>query len=167
MPNTILHFGINSDIAFFFRKYSDLPALILINVFINFESFLVILFNLKYPIHGYLHTFLIGSLVAIIGAVLLYSLRSHLKKIMSFLRLPYEPAFKKILISSLVGAWVHILLDAPLYADIKPLFPLKANPLYGLISEFKMNLICLALFIPAFILYIDFRRRYRPTTPKQ
>lgn len=161
MPNTILHFGINSDIAFLFRKYLDFPALILINVFINFESYLVILFNLNYPIHGYVHTFLIGSLVAIAGSLLLYSSRSSLKKFMSFLRLPYETSFKKILISSLAGAWVHILMDAPLYSDIKPFFPFKTNPLYGFISEFQMNLICLALFVPAFILYFNFRRRYR------
>ncbi|MCK5333900.1 MAG: hypothetical protein KAJ24_05270, partial [Candidatus Aenigmarchaeota archaeon] len=28
----------------------------------------------------------------------------------------------------------HILLDAPLYADIRPFYPFQSNPLYGLFS---------------------------------
>lgn len=158
MPNTILHFGINSNFAFLWRKYFDLPALILINVFINFEAYVTIIFGLTYPQHGYAHTFLIGSLVAVFAAVLLYALRGVLKKIMKFLRLGYETNFRKILISCLFGAWLHIFMDAFVYADIKPFFPLEANPLYGYVSEFTMDLICVLFFIPAIILY---RKRVR------
>lgn len=153
MPNTILHFGPNSYIAFLWRKYIDYPAFIIINVFINFESYLVILFRFKYPIHGYLHTFLISSLVGALVAALLYSLRSILRKGMRFLRLGYETDFRKILISSLFGAWLHILLDAPVYAEMQPFFPIKGNPWYLGINEALSNIFCAVFFIPAFILY--------------
>jgi hypothetical protein len=160
MPNTLLHFGPNSYVALLLYKFLDFPVFILINIFINFESYLVILFHLNYPQHGYIHTFLISPFVAILVAILLYSLKNKLKKLMNFLRLPYETSFRKMLISSIFGAWLHIFLDAFVYSDIRPFFPLKANPLYGVISLFVMNLICIILFIPAFVLYIRNRRRF-------
>lgn len=153
MPNTILHFGPHSYIAFLWRKYLDFPAFILINVFINFESYITVLFRLDYPLHGYFHTFLFSSLVAILGAGLLYLTKDALKKLMRFLRIPYDTSFRKMLVSSVSGAWFHVFLDAFVYSDIRPFFPFRSNPLYGLISEFRMNLICIILFIPALILY--------------
>lgn len=153
MPNTILHFGINSDFAFLWRKHFDLPVLILINIFINFESYVTIILRSAYPQHGYLHTFLFGTILAIFTAILLYSLKNMLTKLMNFLRFEYETSFKKMLISSIFGAWLHILLDAPVYAEMRPFFPFKANPLYGLVSIFAMNLICIIFFIPAIIMF--------------
>jgi membrane-bound metal-dependent hydrolase YbcI (DUF457 family) len=87
------------------------------------------------------------------GAFFLYLLRGYLKKIMGFLRIPYAASVKKMVVSSLIGAWVHILLDAPVYSDMKPFFPFKANPLYTGMNELVANLICALFFIPAFILY--------------
>lgn len=157
MPNTILHFGINSDFAFLWRKYFDLPAVILINVFINFESYVTIVLRSSYPQHRYLHTYLFGTLAAVVAAIFLYASRNTLKKLMQFLRLLYQTNFRKILISCVFGAWLHIFMDAFIYADARPFFPLKANPLYGLVSEFTMNLICIIFFIPAVILYLKNR----------
>ena len=154
MPNTILHFGINSDVAFIWHKYFDLPSMILINVFINFESYVTIILRLTYPQHGYLHTFLIGTPVAVLATFLLYVLRNALGKLMKFLRLPYEASFRKMLISCVFGAWLHVFMDAFIYTDSRPFFPLQANPLYGHINEVTMNLICVILFIPAIILYM-------------
>lgn len=153
MPNTILHFGPNSLIAIKLSRYIDLPAFLLINVFINSESYVTILFRLQYPIHAYFHTFLFGSLIAIIGSLVLYPLRSLFMKMMRFLRMPYETSFKKILISSLFGAWLHIILDAPVYAEMQPFFPIKGNPLYLGINEAFANIFCALFFIPVFILY--------------
>lgn len=159
MPNTILHFGVNSDIGFAWRKYFDLPALVLINVFINFEAYVTIILRSSYPQHGYVHTYLIGTPVAVLAAVILYASRGGIGKLMKSLRLPYETSFSKILISCLVGAWLHIFMDSFIYADARPFFPLHANPFYGLVSEFTMNLICVIFFIPAVILYLRGRMR--------
>lgn len=157
MPNTILHFGINSDIGFAWRKYFDIPALALINVFINFESYVTIILRSNYPQHGYVHTYLIGTPVAVLAALILYASRGGIGRVMKLLRLPYEANFRKILISCLVGAWLHIFMDAFIYADARPFFPIKANPFYGVVSEFTMNVICLVFFIPAVIFYVKNR----------
>ena len=50
---------------------------------------------------------------------------------MSILRLPYTPTYVRMALSGVLGAWLHVLFDAPLYSDMKPFYPLQANPLYG------------------------------------
>ena len=152
MPITPFHFGPAGTAALLGRKYIDLPAFILVNVIIDIEPFIVILFRLQYPIHGYLHTFLIGSFVATFFAVLLYCCKGCAVRIMNLLTLPYEPAFLKILVSSIAGAWLHVLLDAPLYSDIRPFLPFSFNPLYGIVGYFPLYLLCTLFFIPALVL---------------
>ncbi len=54
----------------------------------------------------------------------------------------------------MLGAWMHILFDMPLYQDIKPFYPLTANPLYGIVSEKAVYGTCALLFLPALALYL-------------
>lgn len=153
MPITPFHFGLNSCIALPLSKYIDFPVFILVNCIIDLEPLIVILFNLRYPVHGYCHTLLIGSFVGVLSAVLFYLGKDVLRKLMNFLRLSYETNFKKILISAILGIWLHVLLDALLYTDIRPFYPLTSNPLYDKIGFWEVYLICSILFIPAFLLY--------------
>jgi membrane-bound metal-dependent hydrolase YbcI (DUF457 family) len=37
---------------------------------------------------------------------------------------------KSFLLSGVLGAGLHVLLDSPLYADIQPFYPLTTNQLY-------------------------------------
>ncbi|MCX5701970.1 MAG: hypothetical protein NTW64_03190 [Candidatus Omnitrophica bacterium] len=160
MPITPFHFGPAGTVALLARKYIDLPAFILVNVIIDIEPSIVILFGLGYPIHRHLHTFLIGSFIATFFAILLYFCKGYTVKIMKLLNLPYEPVFLKILVSSILGAWLHVFFDAPLYSDIRPFFPSFFNPLYGILSYFQLYLLCTLFFIPALVLY------FRVKTPK-
>ncbi|UCC94773.1 MAG: hydrolase [Candidatus Omnitrophota bacterium] len=153
MPVTPFHFGPAACIGLPSQKYIDLPVFILANVVVDIEPFLVVFFNLNYPMHGYCHTFLIGSCVGIIWALIAYWGRAILHNSMRLLRLQYNTNFRKIFISAILGVWFHVLLDAPLYPDIRPFYPLKANPLYGKMNELSVYLICTVLFIPAWILY--------------
>jgi len=73
---------------------------------------------------------------------------------MRFLKLPYETTLKKCIISGVLGALLHVLFDAPLCTDIKPLYPFDINPFYRLISNSSMYKLCTLLFVPALIFYI-------------
>ena len=159
MPFTPFHFGPNATIGLIARKYIDLPVFILVNVAIDIEPLLVMVFGLRYPLHGYCHTFLIGSFVGVFFAISAYLNRRFILKIMSICGLPYETSFKKMFFSSLLGAWLHVLLDAPIYPDIKPFYPYASNPLYGIVSPIAIYLICSILFIPAVFLYISLRQK--------
>jgi membrane-bound metal-dependent hydrolase YbcI (DUF457 family) len=72
---------------------------------------------------------------------------------MQFFRLPYQTSFLKMLISGVLGIWFHALIDAIYHWDMRLFWPSRITPLYGLISKRQVEYICLAFFVPAFILY--------------
>ena len=69
-------------------------------------------------------------------------------------------------VSGMLGAWMHILFDMPLYQDIKPIYPLSANPLFGIVSARAVYGTCALLFLPALVIYLYrvFVRRIRIET---
>lgn len=119
------------------------------------------LFNLNYPHHGYVHTFVGSFVVGSLWGSIAYALRRPLGKIMHFLKLPYSPSMKKSILSGAAGGCLHVLFDAPLYRDIKPFYPLSINPLHGLVSTPMTYLLCILLFIPVFILYFVVIKEYK------
>lgn len=152
MPFTPYHFGVHAVISLPLRKYIDIPAFIFANVAVDLEPLIVLTFRPDYPLHGYCHTFLVGSLIGIILAFILYLLRGIIDKICSILSFEYKPGAIKLIVSGITGVWLHILFDAFLYTDIKPFFPLQINPLYNVLSFSTVYWICRVAFIPAIIL---------------
>jgi len=122
-------------------------------VIVDVEPFFVLVLNLNYPLHGFLHTFLGGTIVAIILSGILYRFRGAMNKIMGVFKLSQESSFKTILFSCIVGVYFHIFLDSFLFADIKPFLPLDTNPLYGLVSYNLMYLFCGSSFVLGGLLY--------------
>ncbi len=154
MPFTPYHFGPSACIALPLNKHIDIPVFILANVVVDLEPLAVILFGLNYPLHGYFHTFLVGAVIALVWGLIAYWGKSILQRLMKLFHLSYESNFRKMLLSAILGIWFHILLDGQLYTDIQPFWPLKANPLYGLLSYNTVYLICKISFLPAIVLYI-------------
>ncbi len=134
MPFTPFHIGPGLGFGLLFSKYFDIAALLVASVAVDIEPFSILLFNLNYPLHGFFHSFLGGTLIAVLVSAAAYYLRDATRKIMDVFRLGQRSSFKKILWSSIFGVYLHILLDAPLYADIRPFYPFQGNPLYGLFS---------------------------------
>jgi membrane-bound metal-dependent hydrolase YbcI (DUF457 family) len=157
MPFTPFHFGPSASIAFPLKRTIDIPVFILANVAIDIEPLTVMIFNLSYPLHGYAHSFLGAGLVGALWGVVAFKGKGILREAMHFLELKYETTITKAVISGILGAFSHVLLDAPIYTDIKPFYPLNINPLYGLVSQKAMYLFCSLLCIPAFLFYIKAR----------
>ena len=134
MPLTPFHLGPGLGVGMLFSKYFDIAALLAASVAVDIEPFLVLLFKLNYPLHGFFHSFLGGTIVAVLVSAAIYYLRDVTRKIMDVFQIGQRSSFKKILWSSIFGVYLHILLDAPLYADIRPFYPFQSNPLYGLFS---------------------------------
>lgn len=135
-------------------KIFDFPALLIASVIIDIEPFSVLLFNLDYPLHGFFHSFLGGSMVAGFIAAAVYFLKNDIKKLMAFFKLAQDSSFKKILWTSLFGVYFHILLDSSLYTDIKPFYPLTINPFYGLFSAEQIYLFSGLSFFVAILIYL-------------
>jgi membrane-bound metal-dependent hydrolase YbcI (DUF457 family) len=166
MPFTPFHFGPHTCVALPLQRYIDVPIFVGANVAIDIEPLLVILCGFGYPLHGYCHTFLFGSLVGLLLGLIAFPFRKRIGKVMSQLRLPHSTNLLKMAISGILGAWMHILFDMPLYQDIKPFYPLSANPLYDIVSEKAVYGTCALLFLPALViyLYMVFVRRIRTET---
>ena len=154
MPFTPFHLGPSSWIGLFLFKIFDFPTLLIASVIVDIEPFCVFVFNAPWPIHGFLHSFLGGSIVAILTAVILYILKSPIKKVMAVLKLAQESSFKKILWTSFFGVYFHLLLDAFLYRDMKPFYPFEGNPLLGLFSSQQIYLFCSLSFLVGILFYL-------------
>ena len=154
MPFTPFHFGPSTCISLLLKRHIDFPIFVLANVVVDFEPLTVILLGLRYPLHGYFHTFIIGALVGIVWGLVAYAGRGIFKRLMNLFRLSYATSLTKMLVSGILGVWFHVLLDALIYTDIRPFYPLAANPLYGLVSISALYRICAISFIPALILYV-------------
>jgi len=111
----------------------DLPTLLVASVIIDIEPFYVMYLNVSgYPLHGFLHSYLGASIMAILLALIIYPIRNKLNRIMLFLRVSQEFSFKKIVFTSFVGVFSHVFLDSFLYGEMNPFFPFEGNPFFNL-----------------------------------
>jgi len=161
MPFTPYHFGPHGCVGLILKRHLDLPVFVLANVAVDLEPLAVMVLGLSYPLHGYCHTFLFGTFVGIIWALIAYPLRDVIKVIMNAFRLRYSTTLLKMIVSGILGVWLHVLFDAPLYRDIRPFFPWEANPLYGIVSISAVYWFCATCFIPAMVLYVMVAVNYR------
>lgn len=154
MPFTPFHLGPSSWIGLTLLKVFDFPTLLLASVIVDIEPFCVFFFNMDYPLHGFFHSFLGGSILATLTAIILYFSRDKIKRVMIVFKLGQDSSFKKILWTSFFGVYFHILLDSFIYRDIKPFYPLECNPFLGLFSSQQVYFFCSLSFLIGILFYL-------------
>jgi len=155
MPYTPYHLGPSGSISLAFRKWLDVPVFVLANVIVDLEVLIITQFGLTYPIHRFTHTLLIGSAAGIIWALAAWPLRNIFKRLMQILRIPYQTSFWKMLVSGVLGVWLHVVIDAIYHPDICLFWPnRRIRPLYALVSKRQVEVICLVFLLAAVILYV-------------
>jgi membrane-bound metal-dependent hydrolase YbcI (DUF457 family) len=77
-------------------------------------------------------------------------------KVMKFFRLDQKVTWKSIIAASLLGVYVHILLDTPLYPDIRPFYPLDLNPYFfsDMSIAISIYMFCIFSFLAGSIVYV-------------
>ena len=155
MPLTPFHLGPALFLGLVFFSFLDFPTFLLANVIVDVEPLLVFLLDLDYPLHGFFHSFLGGTLAALLLAFIMMKIRSAFSGWLSFLKLEQEYSLKSILAASLSGVYIHILLDSRMHLDIKPFYPLDLNPLLsrGVLVGFEIYTICIWTGILGIIVY--------------
>ena len=133
MPFTPFHFGPALGLGLPLRRYLHVPTFLVASVVVDVEPLLVLVLGLSYPLHGYLHTFLFASLTGLALGCVMFSLDGFLHPVYMALRLVVEDSQgrKTFMVTGILGAAFHVLLDSPLYRDIRPLFPFTQNPFYN------------------------------------
>jgi len=150
MPFTPFHLGVGLGLGLPLRKHLHAPTFILANVIVDVEPLLVFLFGLRYPLHGYLHTFLLALPMGLALGCVMHLLERFLHPLYKMLLLEADDnlSLRTFIIAGVSGTGLHILLDAPLYDDIKPLYPIAANPFYN--SSITPEIYSLCVWIGAF-----------------
>jgi len=158
MPFTPYHFGPSGFIRLTFRKWIDIPVFVLASVIVDVEVLVIMSLGLRWPIHRYCHTFLIGAVVGGLWGVAAYRLRHLFEKIMQSLRIPYKGDLRKMVVSGVLGVWLHVLIDAAYHSDIKIFWPNKTISLWRLyhrhVSAEQIETICLIFFFTALVPYL-------------
>ena len=154
MPFTPFHLGPSSWIGLLLLKIFDFPTLLIASVIIDIEPLFILALSLNHPLHGFFHSFIGGSILAILTAVGMYFLKNNIRKIMGIFKLEQDLSFKKILWTSFFGVYFHILLDSFIYTDIKPFYPFESNPLYGTFSSHQIYLFCSLSFLIGALIYL-------------
>jgi len=156
MPFTPYHFGPALFLGLLFFSFVDFPTLLIASVIVDIEPFLVLALNLDYPLHGFFHSLLGGTLVAIPLALIMLKIRDKISPLLSFFKLEQNVSFKTILVASFSGIYIHILFDSRIYTDIQPFYPSNYNPLLttGILAGLDSYTICIWSFFGAIIIYL-------------
>ena len=156
MPFTPFHFGPALFFGLLFLSFVDFPTFLVASVIVDIEPFLVLALNLDYPLHGFFHSLLGGTLIAILLTLLMTKIRDRLTPVLSFFKIEQKISFLRILVASLSGIYIHILLDSRMYTDIQPFYPSNYNPLLttGIFAGLDSYVFCMFAFFGAVIIYI-------------
>ena len=136
MPLTPFHWSI-LFIGFLFFNTFSIPALLLSSIVMDIEPFyyLFISPNPSGELHGFFHTYIGATILAIVIAFVLIRWRKQVDRLLTMLRIDQKKfSNKEIYISSFIGAYSHILFDSFMHVDVKPLWPITTNPFLGMIS---------------------------------
>lgn len=142
MPITPIHFGLGILARSMVTKRFSLSTFVMANVVIDMEPVTWYLLTGD-PLHGFLHTLLGATLLALACA---QWGRSWCERLLRFWNsrlsarqavwlgvmpsIPIGAAF----VSALLGAWSHVFLDSFMHADVRPWWPLSsANDIRGLV----------------------------------
>ena len=117
---------------------------------------MVVLLDLNYPLHGYLHTFIGAIIVGLALGYVMYLFNEIFEALWKrlFLVSGSDIGLKQFIITGISGAILHVVLDAPLYYDIKPLYPISFNPIYNPGLTLMIYMVCLILGIIGLIYYL-------------
>jgi len=164
VPFTPFHLGPASILALALLRYVSLPALLLGSIAPDIQPLIILFFNLPGTLHGPpLHTFIGATLLlAPPITILIFILRKPLDNLLlSPLKLDQRQSLPNILAGALIGTYSHILLDAYLYTDIQPFYPLTQNPLLNPspLRYYEIYTICTISFIIALAMYGVYLRK--------
>ena len=137
MPFTPFHLGPALFFGLLLSVAFDLPTLLVASVIPDLEPFYVMYFHVSgYPLHGFFHSYLGSSILALLVVFIVYPLRGLLSRIMVAFRIPQKSSFKKILFTSFVGVYFHVFLDSFLYPEMMPFYPSQGNPFIDTLSAY-------------------------------
>jgi len=155
LPLTPFHLGPALFLGLVLLRYLDFPTFLIANIIVDVEPLIIILLDLDYPLHGFLHSFIGGTLVALTLTMIMVRVRGRFDHILSIFKIEQESSARKILAASLLGVYIHILLDSRMHPDVRPFYPLTINPFLGksILVGLEVHMWCIWMFIAGLVIY--------------
>ncbi len=155
MPFTPLHLGPGFLMGLLFFRYLDLPTVLVASVILDVEPVLVLSLSIDAPLHSVFHSFLGGTLAAVLLIVVMRPLRPRLSSLFSLLGLEQRPFLRTITLASLAGIYLHLLLDAVMHHDLQPFYPFALNPFFsnGAFLGVDVTTVCVGCFFGGLVLH--------------
>lgn len=93
--------------------------------------------------------------MAIALTALMTGVRMRFDRILTAFKIEQKTSTGKILFASLLGIYIHIILDSYMHSDIRPFYPLDINPFLSrsMLVGLKINMLCTWMFIAGLITY--------------
>ena len=153
MPSTILHLGPGLALGLFFKNKVNLVAILLSSILIDIEL-VYSLFTVGEMIHGPLHTLIGATALGLIIAIPVYIFRNQLERINELIGIEKDYSLKAIVTGSLLGAWIHVILDGLFYERGLPIWTNMSSIIPWTINPHLLNGICILGFIAAGWIYL-------------
>lgn len=162
MPFTPIHMGPGIAVKALMQGSFSLMVFGWTQIVMDIQP-LVVMLTGEGHLHGFTHTYLGATLIAVFSALTgkyLSELGLALLRIQSVSRpkITWWVSF----LSAFIGSYSHVLLDSIMHSDVEPFFPLtQANGLEGLISVAALHKLCLysGLIGTAVYYFVAWRRR--------
>jgi hypothetical protein len=142
MPLTTYHIGTGIFIKAIMKSSFSFMVFAWTQIIIDIQPLIVLLAE-KGHLHGFSHTYIGATLLAVIAAI---SSKYLIEIGLNFFLSPkkqYEILWRVAFLSAFMGAYSHIILDSVMHSDIVPLFPFSQNNfLYRIISVGALHNFC-------------------------
>lgn len=139
MPFTPFHLGPALLLGVLLCYWVDLPTILATSVLVDVRAVLVVYGPLSGPTHGILTTFVGGTVFALLIGGVALSLPASIQRFGSPFRLANTVSPGPIFTGAVLGVATHVILDATLYTDVQPFWPLQSNPF--LLGQFAVPVV--------------------------
>jgi hypothetical protein len=153
MPFTPFHMGPGCAVKAVLGRYFSLTVFGFAQVAMDLEP-LVRMLRHDRVLHGFSHTYLGATLIALVALFLGRPVCQWLldgwhsdgaSRFMDWLRGPRRITWWAAASGATIGTYSHVLLDSIMHADMQPFWPFAAgNNLLGLLSVEALHLFCVA-----------------------
>ena len=160
MPFTPIHMGPGILVKAILQGSFSLLVFGWTQILMDIQPLLVMLTG-EGHLHGFSHTYIGGSLIAVFAALTgKYLAQLGLKLLRIGRQQPMTILWHVAFLSGFIGSFSHVLLDSIMHTDVEPFFPVVlSNPFYGLVSVAVLHKICLysGLFGTAIYFLVSWR----------
>jgi len=157
MPLTPFHLGPGLALGMIFRKYINIPAILLASVIVDIRAiYLALIVGDWSNLHGFFHTFAGATVLGLVVISLILIFRDYLSKFSEILKVEQDYSLQSIAAGALIGIWVHIILDSYMHRDMTPFLPFfDGNPLHGeMFGGWGVMVICCLGFLIGGSIYV-------------